>query len=953
MKKFLVFVVICIVTLSLGLTSYYFLRDDETILITKTYYSVNVGELFSLEIERENPNITTEITYESLHPSVIEFNPTLSESSFMALKGGKAVIKISTNKSSFIPVTVEVEVGDGSSSAPLFISTAEELANIGINSNLSLDSYYALKNDIDLSTYNDGEWRPIGNFASVYDESNMFVEFNENLSFNGSLDGRGYSIYSLDVTHDDYLYVDNTDINTPIEHTGSIVNAGLFTELSDTAVVKNLNIINPLINGSYETVGAIAGKSYGTIERVNISDGVVMSIDSSAIVGNVVGLMGVANQKVARVDRVSANSTIDSTNILGGLVGINNGGIIINSYFAGSMYADSTTVAGGIVGINAFAENSGVVFTSAIKDCYSSAGYLSDEGTKGGIIGTNTNYDDLVYPNRYYGVYYSTETAGNVSGISTIEDANLPENFGIYNKTVEELKDQLTYYSYTNIQDADIDWIFNKVWLIEQAEGFPYLNMEGAKVADNIGIVISDNTIGSISQLQLIRDDLAGDHVIEADISLSGINDWIPIGTLEEPFTGSLHVRNNSVISNMTITSNNVASGLFGYVGATAVIDGVILQDVNISGGDNVGAIAGVSQGLIVNCQVANITLTEVEEGSGETPEDACIIYGDSNSEECNIGGIVGKNDMEGTVENCYTDVILRPDTSSTCVTNVGGLVGNNVSGFVLDSNSITDIESVGPENIYIGGLVGYNNASVESSCFNGNIIANTVSTKTVVGGLVGYNGKNSTLKYCSASEGTFEGCCIGGIVGISNGVVDQCYISVLTITGKYIGGLAYVVSQNTISNCRVDSNLCGVSSSSVKGGFAYFISYHSSSKYGVVEYCFSSATFNELGDSYAETYALVRTEYPLSIRDAGYIRHSIYDKDTAQESAIIQSFNFLGFNLNFLVADDEEEIPVSTDHAKGNDGKEFSTFSSQGFKDSIWNKVSGDYPSLINVATA
>ena len=49
MKKFLIFLVVIVVGVSLGLTTYYFMRDDETISINTKEIYCNVGDVVSLE----------------------------------------------------------------------------------------------------------------------------------------------------------------------------------------------------------------------------------------------------------------------------------------------------------------------------------------------------------------------------------------------------------------------------------------------------------------------------------------------------------------------------------------------------------------------------------------------------------------------------------------------------------------------------------------------------------------------------------------------------------------------------------------------------------------------------------------------------------------------------------------------------------------------------------------
>ena len=93
--------------------------------------------------------------------------------------------------------------------------------------------------------------------------------------------------------------------------------------------------------------------------------------------------------------------------------------------------------------------------------------------------------------------------------------------------------------------------------------------------------------------------------IVTANIDLSGIANWTPIGKgNSSSFTGTFG-GDNHIISNLTITgeSNNV--GLFGYVSG-GMIKNITLTDANISNNTSVGGIVGNSNsGTIENCAVS------------------------------------------------------------------------------------------------------------------------------------------------------------------------------------------------------------------------------------------------------------------------------------------------------------------------------------------------------------
>ncbi|WP_017754116.1 Ig-like domain-containing protein [Calidifontibacillus oryziterrae] len=162
-----------------------------------------------------------------------------------------------------------------------------------------------------------------------------------------------------------------------------------------------------------------------------------------------------------------------------------------------------------------------------------------------------------------------------------------------------------------------------------------------------------------------------------ANISLKGDvrwDPWLPI----QNFTGSLD-GNGYVISNLNInqpSSNNV--GLFASIESGAVLKNLRLQDVNINGAENVGALVGFNNGGTVE--------TSAVFGGNDS-----MINGSSA-----IGGLIGKN--AGVIKESYVNANVKGDYYS-----IGGLVGHN-NGSIENSYSLGAV--VGFRS---GGLLGDN----------------------------------------------------------------------------------------------------------------------------------------------------------------------------------------------------------------------------------------------------
>lgn len=135
------------------------------------------------------------------------------------------------------------------------------------------------------------------------------------------------------------------------------------------------------------------------------------------------------------------------------------------------------------------------------------------------------------------------------------------------------------------------------------------------------------------------------------DITLPEVTDggsnWTPISDFAGTFDG-----NNKTITGLTInksTGSNV--GLFASIAKGGTVKNLKLDDVDITAGSNVGAIAGENRGTIENCSV-----------SGSVTSSAGV----NNS---NVGSIMGLN--RGTITGCTTKGCVKAESGIW----VGGLL--------------------------------------------------------------------------------------------------------------------------------------------------------------------------------------------------------------------------------------------------------------------------------------
>jgi len=216
--------------------------------------------------------------------------------------------------------------------------------------------------------------------------------------------------------------------------------------------------------------------------------------------------------------------------------------------------------------------------------------------------------------------------------------------------------------------------------------------------------------------------------ILDNDLDLSGW-DWTPIGYGSYMFTGEFD-GNGHTISNMRMGTSAAhdnrydRGGLFGNVGATAVIKNTVLKDISLyisTAAPRVGGLAGQTNAgaKVFNCGV-----------SGE------ITCSDGTSSNNRIGGLIG---WAGTadVKNCYANVKCTSVNASSG--KVGGLIGEAATSLNISNCYATG--DVACKNTYIGGVIGYYTSPTTSSSYlywnsdaNHTISTGAVASKLAVG---------------------------------------------------------------------------------------------------------------------------------------------------------------------------------------------------------------------------
>jgi hypothetical protein len=139
------------------------------------------------------------------------------------------------------------------------------------------------------------------------------------------------------------------------------------------------------------------------------------------------------------------------------------------------------------------------------------------------------------------------------------------------------------------------------------------------------------------------------------------------------------------------------------------------------------------------------------------------------------VGGLLGNN-WGGTVMDCYSSSNVTGDEF------VGGLIGMNDDGRVINSRSISSVTG----HLYTGGLIGGHWGGLVSNSYS----TGDVSGQDGVGGLVGENHEGAIDG--SYSTGNVTGSwSVGGLLGENHGGSLEDSYAAGTVTGAmFVGGL-------------------------------------------------------------------------------------------------------------------------------------------------------------------
>lgn len=339
--------------------------------------------------------------------------------------------------------------------------------------------------------------------------------------------------------------------------------------------------------------------------------------------------------------------------------------------------------------------------------------------------------------------------------------------------------------------------------------------------------------IGTLERLRQMSDNWGdsqnprnGHYVLTANIDARATRDWNgglgwkPIGNNQNDFFGGTFDGQGFNITEIYCTRPNEAyAALFSVTWSGSVIRNLNIEVKNWRAGGyrdwgglgygGVGALVGENSGLIQNCHVSvnSANTMYVTNGShcggivGENYRGTilnCSVTGTTDIEARGassgdgLGGIAGVN--SGLIRWCWVgpDVSIDGDVSGANSDEIGGIVGSNEGGQVVECESRARFIDGA---YYVGGVVGANSSGgLISDCY---FRGANVTSDGIRGGIVGrnYSGTISNI-YVSGIVAT-SGSSRGALAGENNSILAEGYwntaVTSLPATGSNSG---------TVTNC-------------------------------------------------------------------------------------------------------------------------------------------------------
>lgn len=326
--------------------------------------------------------------------------------------------------------------GNGLAVNPYRISNCDDLHSIeGYPEDH--DKYFVMTNDIDTQDYPTATFNKINYFGGVFDGQNHTI----------------------------------TD-------TKGVIRLGMFGQIQNLGVVKNLKLVNLAMDFRGDYSGGLAGINSGQIINCHVRG---TNLGIQRYVGGLVGY----NMVTGSVSNCSFDGSVSGDQDVGGLIGLSNNGSQILASYARAEVTGQTSRTGGLIGTN----QGGFVF-----NCFS-VGPVAGNTTTGGFVGENIVDGKIYYSycvgavngNQYTGGFAGgTEGASRMVGCFWNTDYDTPPYIGIGRPegSINDVQGKTTGQMRLKSLFAAASWDFATAWRICDGTNYPRLQWEPRPVGD-------------------------------------------------------------------------------------------------------------------------------------------------------------------------------------------------------------------------------------------------------------------------------------------------------------------------------------------------------------------------------------------------------------------------------------------------------------------------------------
>ena len=722
---------------------------------------------------------------------------------------------------------------------PIEIRTFEEL--MAINNPENLSKSYILMDNIDLTGKpfvpigTDSDW-----FTGTFNGNGYIIS---NLTFSdegmtgvglfGCSDGAEFS----NITLDNISVIGDMGV-------GSLLGFGDNTTIQFCSVDNSVVTGNEFVGGLVGVMFSSSADSNYVVCTVNGNDGsgnvggfagylfTSSSISNSSATGNVIGsgnvggfvghleLSSSVSDSFAKgtvkgdhvggfVGNMSASSSVSTSYAAVDVVGNNDGAGGFVGVMSGSSSVSESYATGNVVGIRFVGGFVGDMTSSSVSDSYATGDAKGTGDFVGGFVGGMEGMGGMSIITNSYATGNAVEnvdevggfvgkmhTSDEISGSFYIGTPDSNDNDkGVFIPS-SELKTINTFKAGNGyvLDDWDISPSPNSthIWYIIEGKDYPrfYWSYQPQTIYVNesnfryIGSSVCKADAEGEDKYWTMKDNYILTENVDMFNVISAMGDtdtYSPIGTELNPFTGTFD-GNGYIISNLTFSDDTMDYvGLFGYAKG-AEFSNIHLENISMTGQDNVGSFVGRLESSSVSDSYATGTVTGEYYVGGFVG--SMVSSSISNSSETgdakglvSVGGFVGSM-YDSSISNSFATGDVEGEQ------DIGGFVG-----FMESDSSISDSYATGDAKgvVVVGGFV----SSMSSSSFISNSYA-TGDAKGVseVGGFVGYMVEGSSISNSYATGDAEGNDMIGGFVGsICDSDISNSYATG-TVTGEsYVGG--------------------------------------------------------------------------------------------------------------------------------------------------------------------